>query len=259
MMQNVRKYGKSPFNIAVIHGGPGAPGEMKPVAEELSKQLSVLEPLQTKDSIEGQIQELKVVLEQNGNLPITLIGYSWGAWLSFIFAAKYPNLVKKLILVACGPFKEKYVSQIIDIRLNRLTLAEKERVKKIMKSLEKGTKDKKDVQDFEMLMRKADSYNPLPAGNNKINFQDEIYQNVWPEASALRKSGKLLDYGKNITCPVISIHGSNDPHPFIGVKEPLSKVLKKFEFILLDHCGHIPWEEREAKDTFYTILRRKIT
>jgi len=31
-MKNLRKYGKAPFSIAAIHGGPGAPGEMAPVA-----------------------------------------------------------------------------------------------------------------------------------------------------------------------------------------------------------------------------------
>lgn len=31
-MKNLRKYGKSPFSIAVLHGGPGTPGEMALVA-----------------------------------------------------------------------------------------------------------------------------------------------------------------------------------------------------------------------------------
>ncbi|MHA2061833.1 MAG: alpha/beta fold hydrolase, partial [Candidatus Sifarchaeia archaeon] len=35
-MKNLRIYGNKPFNIAVLHGGPGAPGEMAPVARELS-------------------------------------------------------------------------------------------------------------------------------------------------------------------------------------------------------------------------------
>lgn len=33
-MKNLRKYGNAPFNIAVIHGGPGVPGEVAPVARE---------------------------------------------------------------------------------------------------------------------------------------------------------------------------------------------------------------------------------
>ncbi|MHA1167837.1 MAG: alpha/beta fold hydrolase, partial [Candidatus Hodarchaeales archaeon] len=35
-MKLLRKHGKPPYSIAVIHGGPGAGGEMAPVAIELS-------------------------------------------------------------------------------------------------------------------------------------------------------------------------------------------------------------------------------
>ena len=73
-MKNLRKYGNAPFNVAVIHGGPGAPGEMAPVARELSSITGVLEPLQSESTIEGQIGELGDVLEKNGDLPVTLIG-----------------------------------------------------------------------------------------------------------------------------------------------------------------------------------------
>lgn len=78
-MENLRRYGNQPFNTVVLHGGPGAPGEMAPVARELSSLRGVLEPLQTASSIEGQIQELHTVLKENGDLPVTLIGWSWGA------------------------------------------------------------------------------------------------------------------------------------------------------------------------------------
>lgn len=44
-MEKFRSYGTAPFEIVVIHGGPGAPGEMAPVARELSGQFGVLEPL----------------------------------------------------------------------------------------------------------------------------------------------------------------------------------------------------------------------
>ncbi|MGA3094252.1 MAG: alpha/beta hydrolase, partial [Dehalococcoidales bacterium] len=36
-MMNLRKHGNAPFGVAVIHGGPGAPGEMAPVAKEMAK------------------------------------------------------------------------------------------------------------------------------------------------------------------------------------------------------------------------------
>jgi hypothetical protein len=56
-MKNLRKYGKAPYKIAVIHGGPGAGGEMAPIARELASDWGVLEPFQTATSLEGQIEE----------------------------------------------------------------------------------------------------------------------------------------------------------------------------------------------------------
>ena len=51
-MKNLRVRGKKPYAVAVVHGGPGMPGYMAPVARELAKDTGVLEPLQTKDSFE---------------------------------------------------------------------------------------------------------------------------------------------------------------------------------------------------------------
>lgn len=46
---DVRTHGKPPFRVAVLHGGPGAPGYMAPVARALSVTAGVIEPLQTAD------------------------------------------------------------------------------------------------------------------------------------------------------------------------------------------------------------------
>jgi pimeloyl-ACP methyl ester carboxylesterase len=57
---------------------------------------------------------------------------------------------------------------------------------------------------------------------------------------------------------VVAIHGDYDPHPTEGVREPLSKVLKDFRFIMLEHCGHLPWIEREAREGFFELLRGEL-
>jgi len=33
-MENPRRYGAGPFRVAILHGGPGAAGEMAPVLEK---------------------------------------------------------------------------------------------------------------------------------------------------------------------------------------------------------------------------------
>jgi pimeloyl-ACP methyl ester carboxylesterase len=56
----------------------------------------------------------------------------------------------------------------------------------------------------------------------------------------------------------VAIHGNYDSSPTEGIKEPLSKILKDFRFILLKNCGHTPWIERTAKDSFYKILKNEL-
>lgn len=259
-MRDLRQYGSGPFNIVVIHGGPGAPGEMAPVARELSIVAGVLEPLQTATTVEGQVLELKAVLENNGDLPVTLIGFSWGAMLGFVLAARYSSFVTKLILVGSGPFEERYAATIMDTRLSRLGSRERAEVLSLMETLEApGTEDKNaHMARLGQLISRADSYDPLPQDSDVLECQYDIYESVWEQAREMRRSGKLLELGSRIQCPVVAIHGAYDPHPSEGIRVPLSRVVKGFRFILLDKCGHRPWIERSARDAFYGILRDEV-
>jgi len=288
-MKNLRKYGKAPFSVVVVHGGPGAAGEMKPVTLELSKTCGVLEPLQTATSINGQIKELKNTLNKHAKLPVTLIGHSWGAWLSFIFTAKNPAFVKKLILVSSGPFEEKFTARIQETRLKRLNKKDREEVSAIAEILNNPTtKDKnKALARYGTLLSKVDSFDPVKEKSEIIECNAKIFQKVWKEAVKLRKSGNLLEFGKYIQCPVIAIHGDYDPHPAEGIQKPLSHILKNFRFIpllltqrkrlaskerystkthiskeagfiLLKNCEHTPWLEHKARDKFFRILKSEI-
>jgi pimeloyl-ACP methyl ester carboxylesterase len=244
----------------VIHGGPGAAGEMAPVARELAFHYGVLEPLQTEASVEGQIQELRSVLEEEADLPASLIGFSWGAWLSFLVAARYPTLVKKLILVASGPFEEKYTAGIEETRLSRLSEEERTEVESLFEIMDDPTAQDKDqaFARFGALFSKADAYDPVESESEIVNCDPDIFQAVWNQAAELRRSGKLLQLGKRIECPVIAIHGDYDPHSAEGVEKPLFAILKDFRFILLAKCGHKPWIERQARDRFYEILKEEL-
>ncbi len=252
----LRLYGKEPFIIAVVHGGPGARGSVAPVAKEMSKYFGVLEPLQTKTTVNGQMDELFNELSVYARFPITLIGHSWGAWLSIIFTTKYPDYVNKLILVGAGPFEEKYVDDLDNTRKKRLTKKESEEYSSVLKRLNDPNIAVKDrlIARLGQLVAKTDNYCLVESA---IEFMDEnsadvsTYQSVWAEAAAMRKSGKLLAIASKIKCPVVAIHGDYDPHPSEGVKIPLAENLKDFRIVLLNNCGHSPWKEIYAKAEFF--------
>ncbi|KQC03906.1 MAG: alpha/beta hydrolase [Methanoculleus sp. SDB] len=257
---NPKKYGKPPFRVAVVHGGPGAAGEMAPVARELSAERGVLEPLQTVATLEGQVAELRNLLESNGDLPVTLIGFSWGAILSYILTAQHTSCVEKLILVGSPPFEETSAEHIMETRLARLSPKDRKEVMSLMIDLDSpATSDKNRIlARFGILISKADSYDPLPPESDAMECRYDIFQGVWEDAREMRSSGALLELGKKIRCPVVAIHGEYDPHSYKAVLYPLSPIITNFRFVLLEKCGHRPWIERYARDRFFAILGNEL-
>jgi pimeloyl-ACP methyl ester carboxylesterase len=263
LVTDLRSYGEAPFDVAVVHGGPGAGGEMAPVALELAREWGVLEPLQTATSLEGQVEELRTVLDEDGDLPVTLIGFSWGAWLSFIMAARYPALVRKLILVGSGPYQHEYVGRIQEVRLSRLSEAERAEYNAIIEMLDGPTAEGKPAAFARLgaLASKTDTYDPIVGALDQTGSargQGNVFHEVLREAMEMRRSGELLALGGLIRCPVVAIHGDYDPHPVEGVQGPLSAILVSFRLILLEKCGHKPWIERHARESFYRVLQEEL-
>jgi pimeloyl-ACP methyl ester carboxylesterase len=256
---NYRKHGGEPYSIVVVHGGPGTPGGMAYVAGKLSEKWGVLEPFQTSQTIRGQIEELHSVISKYCTQPAVVIGHSWGAWLSFMLAVRFPNDVSKLILVSAGPFEDG--ADVTKTRLSRLTDAERNEALSLISLMNSSPDGKLDSQVFRRfgeLMSKADSFDPVDIEDEAFDFQPEIYQSIWSEAEKLRGDGTLLRFGKEIRCSVVAIHGDYDPHPAKGVREPLQKTLKNFKFIPLKDCGHYPWKEKKASKEFFQVLYREL-
>jgi pimeloyl-ACP methyl ester carboxylesterase len=231
----------------------------------LAKDFGVLEPLQRALTLPGQIAELADVLRRAADLPVTLIGYSWGAWLGFMLSAKTPSLVKKLIMVSSGPFEARYAADILKTRLSRLRSRERTELKLAVRNLSAAVPAAGDAALAKVgaLCAKADAFDPVPepddhSDTNTITCQADVFRAVWQEASEWRESGRLVELGRSIQCPVVAIHGDYDPHPAEGVRKPLSGVLEDFRLIKLKKCGHTPWTEQQARDTFFRILKTEL-
>lgn len=205
---------------------------------------------------------MRGAIEGSGDPPVTLIGFSWGAWLGFIMAAKYPAIVGKLILVGSGSFTEEFAVSTLEVRLSRLTNEERKEYLYLLATLEGSAAEDEaaSMQRLGKLSEKADSFDAVESelDRSDIEIRPEVYRGVWPEAAAMRRSGALLALGRGIACPVVAIHGDYDPHPAAGVEGPLAGIVRDFRFILLEKCGHKPWIERHAKAEFYRVLEEEI-
>jgi pimeloyl-ACP methyl ester carboxylesterase len=254
-MENLRKHGRPPYRTAILHGGPGVRKEVGAVARHLSASRGILEPLETKTTIDGQVEEFRKLFDENASCPLTLVGYSWGAWLALVIASRYPEKIAKVILVASGGFRKIDGKITKENRLNRLSADKRKEaglLEEILAGKGAGNPDEA-LSRLGALYSSVDNFNPLE-DKDEVEVVNEIHEGLWGEGKVLRENGKLMEIISGVKCPVVAIQGDHDPHPVEGVRGPLEEVLKDFRFILLEKCGHKPWIEKEARERFYAVL-----
>jgi pimeloyl-ACP methyl ester carboxylesterase len=257
---SIRKYGNPPFGVAVLHGGPGAPGYMAPVARELANNRGVIEPIQTRDSLEGQLEELKTQLTAHADLPVTLIGSSWGAVLALFLAAREPKLVGKLILIGCAVFDATNSARVEAQRLERMSAAKRSRYEEIAVVLASAEAEPPEalLKEWGEIIHDCDVCDPLTRDLGVMEIQFELHKRVWSDFVAQRdKPGFLDSEFHKITAPAVVIHGEYDPHPIEGIRPFLERCLQSVRFHILPQCGHYPWIERQAREGFFDILKRE--
>ena len=246
-MEDCREYGSAPYRAIVVHGGPGAPGSCAGICRGLSERFGVLEHLQQQSSVAGLVEALRGVVLRYRLGKTVLIGHSWGALLSFIFASQYPQYVSKLILVGSGMFDAGYYPQLVAARGET-----------IMPAAQKA-----DIQAAGLYVPgmpyDPDHYCLLPnLPKDMLAFNEPQFNALMDEILPMRASGKLISYADGVCCPVIAIHGRNDPHPVDSVKIPLEKRLGEFKLHVLERCGHDPWKEHYARDAFFALLHGEL-
>ncbi len=260
---NCRTYGQPPFISAAVHGGPGAPGSVSSLAKGLSKFGGCIEPLQSASSVKAQVDELANQIRSYTKESITIFGHSWGAWLTYLLAYSYPQLVRKAILVASGAFDTSYVPQMDQRRLSRLSPEDAAEYSEIVSVLQGKTERVSDetLSRLGRLAGKADDccVDLIPENEDDlVRIDGAQFESIWNEASALRESGYFAKIAQSISVPVRVVHGADDPTPADGVVEPLRTKLKNLKWYVLERCGHQPWKERYARGRFWEIAEAEL-
>ena len=180
-------------------------------------------PFQTAETLDKQVAELALILNNAASAPVTLIGHSWGAWLCTIVAAAQPGLVSKLIIIGSGPFEPHYAEQIISTRLARIAPAERERYGSLMRELHASNHE-----DKRAVVERLD----LLAGRTiSIRFRwltRRSRSGPLRVCRAVRRSRRLRQSGELRILPprallVVAIHGTTT-RTVEGVVEPLTGV-----------------------------------
>jgi pimeloyl-ACP methyl ester carboxylesterase len=257
----VRRYGNAGPLAAVLHGGPGAPGGVAPLARALAGESRVLEPLQRHSgerplTVAQHVADLAEVLPEGA----AVVGWSWGAMLALSFATAHPGQARSLALVGCGTYDEASRAAYDASLASRLGEEGRRRVAILRERLQAAATDaERDrlLGDLGSLMGRAQAYEPLPeeAGEEGTLWVDARgHQETWADALRRQAEGVEPAVFSAITCPVLMLHGEEDPHPGRRTCEVLRQFVPQLQYRELPRCGHRPWAERHAREPFLTAL-----
>jgi len=256
---DVRNYGAAGPQIVVLHGGPGGQGAALGLALELQHDFRVLEPIQRRSgtvplTVAQHVEDLATVAPT----PATLVGWSWGAMLALSFAAKYPERVRALALIGCGTYDQASRTAFHQSMEARLALPEYRTLDALLAQMQA----ERDPQERDRLFTrmgelsmKAQSFEPLDPIENPMPADEAGYTETWQDVLKLQREGREPAAFASIRCPVLIIHGDDDPHPGRMTRDILRKVMPQLEYVGIPRCGHEPWRERHGRDPFLRALR----
>lgn len=257
-MLRIRTYGTSGPLLVVLHGGPGAPGYMAPVARRLAASFRVLEPFQRGSggeplTVARHVADLHALVEsQGGDAQPALVGHSWGAMLALAYAAAHPGRAAALVLVGCGTFDPAARERLRLTREQRMDDGFRRRLERLPEQI--PDPDQR-LRVLGNLMQRLDSYELLPGEGELLACDARAHQETWDDVERLQQEGVYPAAFSAIEAPVLMLHGAHDPHPGRMIQASLEPYLPQLEYVEWARCGHYPWLERAVREEFFAVLR----
>jgi pimeloyl-ACP methyl ester carboxylesterase/GNAT superfamily N-acetyltransferase len=254
----VREHGSSGPAVVLVHGGPGAPGSLAPLARQLARTCRVLEPLQRRSgpqplTVERHVADLERVIEAHcrGARP-TVLGHSWGAMLALIHAAAHPGRVASLVLVSCATFDPRARGEFHACLDRRIDSELRRRLDRLDADVSDADSRLQSVAD---LLLPAYSCDPEVPALEVDSCDARGHRETWSDYLALEERGVVPAAFASIDVPVLMLHGADDPHPGRSIRDSLAPYFARIEFRELARCGHYPWIERAARHEFLEVIR----
>ena len=254
----VRVYGASGPFVVVLHGGPGAPGYMAPVAQALADTFRVLEPVQRGSGSEPltvarHVDDLhKLVEERCGDVRPVLVGHSWGAMLALAYAAAHPGRVIAVALIGCGTFDRAARERMRSIQEERTDDNLRRRLEHLPEEFP-NINDRLRVRG--KLIQQLDSCELISTDEEDEAVDARANHETWQDMLRLQEQGVYPAAFAAIHVPVIMLHGDYDSHPGHMIRASLEPHLPQLQYREWKRCGHYPWLENAVFDEFFAVLR----
>ena len=93
-----------------------------------------------------------------------------------------------------------------------------------------------------------------PEPDHGLPVDEAGHVQTWADVLRLQEQGVEPAAFEAVTCPVLMLHGAEDPHPGQLVRDTLRRHVRHLEYVEFPRCGHSPWRERAARESFHTVL-----
>lgn len=251
-----RRYGSSGLLVVCLHGGPGAPGELAPVAQRLSTAFRVLEPFERRSgtltlNLQVHVDDLARLVRETGSQKAALLGFSSGAITALAFASMYPELASTVVLVGTATLTTEARAEFKRRLSERLDAVTARRLAEL--GARPDTDERLEAQAA--LVTQAYLVDPLVLPEH-VWVDARGHHDTWRDMLRLQESGEHPESFRSISCSLLMIHGREDPHPGEIIRRSLHAVVPQLEYTELAGCGHYPWLERSAREEFYAVLER---
>ena len=248
----------------VVHGGPGAHHDyLLPQMLEASRAAGGRELVlydqrgggrsktTQRDEItwETQVDDLRGVIEEFGLEGAPIVGYSWGALLTMLYASRARNESAMprhgpLVLIDPAPVTRQYRNEFEREFARRQNAPEVVRMREELAVSGLREKDPEGYRQRNFELSVAGYFADPRSARDLTPFRvsARVQQSVWDSLGDfdLLADGSLSDFG----APTLVVHGRQDPIP-LASSEAAANAMHA-GLVVLDDCGHVPYVEQPA-------------
>ncbi|HWI71923.1 MAG TPA: alpha/beta hydrolase [Baekduia sp.] len=236
------EWGDGPETVVMLHSMGLCRGGMEPLADRLKDRYRILlwdyrgmggsEKFDKEIGTETLYEDAVAVIRELGNGPAHLVGMSMGGWIGMRIAARQPQLVRSLTVMATTahgaddhPQGGKFFETV----------------------KAKGFSDP-EIVDISMMISFSPTVRDDPARAEDMAHWAGVMRDLDPRTIAVTHSLttrlSVLHEIEHITAPTLVIAGEHDANHPPAEQEETHRAVSGSRFVVIENCGHTPIVER---------------
>jgi proline iminopeptidase len=192
--------------------------------------------------LRDQIEDLEAVRAHIGAERIDLLGHSWGGYLAMAYAARYPQHIRRLLVVdSAAPkigdtvflFKDVFPEGVVREDADEFAsqLGDKAAIGRSLREY------------FSMLFYSPEKRDAALAKMTDTSENREVNETIWKDLERFDLNPELPKY----RFPTIVMTGRFDINVAPVVAYKIHKAIAGSEFVVFDRSGHMPFYEEPEK------------